>query len=513
MTVRKRSIRRRRFLKLGLAGAASALTRAALADNRPKDAPKRPNVLLIVSEDNGPELGCYGDKFAQTPALDRLAGEGVRFHNAYITNPVCSPSRSSIFTGLYPHQNGQIGLATHKYAMFRKWPNVVSLLKKGGYRTGVIGKIHVNPESAFPFGFRPNCSKYNTFSRRDVKRVAEVANGFMTQSADPFFLMVNYSDAHFPLIRQYAGLPIKPLEGKDVKTLPFVGADNPRLRGFTANYYNCLSRLDTGVGLLLGALRGAGKADNTLVMYVGDHGAQFSRGKTTLYEGGVRVPLILRRPGRIRPGTVRRELVSTIDILPTVLEAVGLKGPRNLPGRSLLPLGEGKTVAWREYVFTEKAGSAPFWTFPRRGVRDGRYKLIVSLLQDRENPMHDAYVTQQNAFFKAGTSAAEIASAPEPVRKGYATWKQGPPVELYDLRADPHEWANLAGRPEYADVQKRLLTALRDWQKKTRDPLTDPAKLKMLAEEMDQVVKQKIDYRRKKTFRWGYLEYLRDRRD
>ena len=108
-------------------------------------------MLLIVSEDNSPDLGCYGDPYVETPNLDRLAAEGVRFERAFVATASCSESRSSILTGLYPHQNGQIGLATHKYSMYRDWPNIPSLLKQAGYRTGIIGKLHVNPESAFPF--------------------------------------------------------------------------------------------------------------------------------------------------------------------------------------------------------------------------------------------------------------------------------------------------------------------------------------------------------------------------
>lgn len=115
---------------------------------------KKPNVLLITSEDNGPQLSCYGDPYAQTPNLDKLAREGIRFTNAYVTQAGCSPSRASIFTGLYTHQNGQIGLATHNMRLYKKnTPNIFQLLKDVGYLTGIIGKIHVNPESAFPLDY------------------------------------------------------------------------------------------------------------------------------------------------------------------------------------------------------------------------------------------------------------------------------------------------------------------------------------------------------------------------
>jgi len=236
----------------------------------------RPNVLLIVSEDNGPELGCYGDPYVRTPNLDKLASDGCRFANAYTTHPVCSAARASFLTGLYPFQNGQFGLATHQYAMYRNWDNMPSVLKAHGYRTGLIGKLHVNPEPAFPFDFRYNNSKVVSFNKRDVAEMAEVAGGFFDDGDQPFFLSINYADAHFPLLREQHGLPKNPLSADDVKTLPFVGVDTPRLRQGTADYYNCLMRLDTGVGLLLDRLDKSGKADNTLVMYIGDHGAQFS---------------------------------------------------------------------------------------------------------------------------------------------------------------------------------------------------------------------------------------------
>ena len=501
------NLTRRETLKAAGVGilAAACAPNAAPAAARTPD--RRPNVLLITSEDHGPHLGCYGDPYVKTPHLDHLAGRGVRFANAYITNPVCSPSRGSILTGLYPHQNGQIGLATHKYAMYRKWPNVVSLLKDAGYRTGMVGKLHVNPASAFPLDF--HALSGSNFNKRNMRQFAAEARKFVNAGDEPFFLMVNFPDAHFPLIRQDSGLPAVPLEAKDVKTLPQVGVDNERLRGFTANYYNCISRPDSGVGMLLEVIAKAGQTDDTLVIYLGDHGAQFSRGKTTLYEGGVKVPFIVHWPGRGKRGLISDKLVSSVDILPTVLDAVDIEPPRALPGRSLLPLCEGLAATWREYLFTEKAGCAPWWTCPKRTVRDKQYKLHVALTPNREDPTHDAYATRKNAFFKAGTAPGELAAAPAKIRTAYATWKANPAVELYDLIADPHEWTNLADDPKYAPVRDRLVKALAAWQTDTADPFTDPEKLKKYLAEMDAIGAKNTQYRRKKGFRWKYLDYLR----
>ena len=346
----------------------------------------RPNVLLITSEDNGPQLGCYGDPYVKTPNLDRLADEGVRFGRAFVTTASCSESRAAILTGLYGHQSGQIGLATHRYRMFGPLPNAASLLKRRGYRTGLIGKLHVNPESAFPFDFRPKVGKCNTFARRDVARVAELAAGFFKAADSPFFLMVNYADAHLPFLRQQHGLPKVPLTANDVRPLPWIGLDTPSLRQSQADYYNCIMRLDTGVGMLLAALADAGLAGNTLVIYLGDHGAQFPRGKLASYESSLHVPLIVRFPGQIPAGQTRPELISTVDLLPTILQATRTAPPPNLAGRSLLPLLSKTDKSWREYLFSEYHGHYPPLYFPQRTVRDQRYKLIVNLLQDRPNP-------------------------------------------------------------------------------------------------------------------------------
>ncbi|MBT3604786.1 MAG: sulfatase, partial [Candidatus Latescibacteria bacterium] len=305
----------------------------------------RPNILLMVSEDNGQHLSCYGDENIQTPNIDKLAEEGVRFENGYTTQSVCSPGRASLLTGLYPHQNGQFGLATHKYALYDDFPNMQSLLKSAGYRTGMLGKLHINPENLFPLDLWWNARESISFAHRDVVKTADMANDFMGASDEPFLLMVNFSDAHLPFIKQDFGVPEHPLEADDVMPLPQVGIDTQRIREHTADYYNCMLRLDTCVGLVLEKLETLGKAENTLVIFTTDHGAQFSRGKTSIYEGGLRVPLMMRWPGWIASEQVRPELMSHIDILPTVLEAIGEPVPDGLPGLSALSLLSGKKAA------------------------------------------------------------------------------------------------------------------------------------------------------------------------
>ncbi len=481
----------------------SLLAAPALLLNRWQAAGPRPNILLIVSEDNGPHFGCYGDRTVATPHVDALAASGVRYENAYVTQAVCSPSRSSILTGLYPHQNGQIGLATHAFTTVRNWPTLPGLLKQAGYRTGLIGKLHVNPEPAFAFDFRWADPRYLSFGHRDVGKTAEVAGEFMSRGG-PYFLMVCFADAHLPFLRQQVGLPAHPLDGRDVRTFPAVGMDSPRLREHVANYYNSIGRLDSGIGMLLAKLKDAGQEDGTLVAYLGDHGAQFSRGKTTSYEFALHIPLMIRWPGRMKHGGARSELASTIDLLPTLLDAAGAPIPRDLPGRSLFSGGGGRKELFCEWN-TSHSVPGPSIFYPQRTVRDRRYKLILNLLAGRRNPAELYYTTQ--ILIQTGATQAEIDAAPETVRNAYRTWRDSPRLELYDLEKDPFEFVNLAERPEFASIRGRMLARLTEWQKRTSDPFADPRKLALFDAE-DQEVSKSPQGARAPGFRWRYPDYL-----
>lgn len=477
---------RLRTILLFLAQAAFVLlvNQASVAEadeKEPSAQQNRPNILLIVSEDNGPELGCYGDPFVQTPVLDQLAAEGVRFDRAFVPQAGCSQSRAAFLTGLYPHQNGQIGLATWKFRMYRAdTPNIVRSLKEIGYRTGIIGKLHINPASAFPFDFSSGSANFN---RKNLPAYAAEAKKFFTESDVPFFLSINYADAHRPFIRQVDGLPQQLLNAEDVKPMPYIGLDTPDLRKQTADYYNCMSRLDALIGELLQALRDSGKFDDTLIVYIGDHGADLLRGKRTSYEGGVRVPMILRWGNRWQ-GQVQGQLVSTLDLVPTFLQAADAKPVLGLSGRSLVPLldgeGDGKGDSWRQYLFTEFHTHSAHNFYPQRTVRDARFKLIVNLMHGQVNPGYDHTFEK---FFKDVPGA--IPNAPEPVRSAYQLMRQPPEFELYDLESDPYEFENLAGNPQHQDTLQRLTGKLEQWRKETADPLLVSENLARLKAEID----------------------------
>ena len=435
---------------------------------------RQPNILFIVSEDNGPEMGCYGTPI-QTPNFDKLADQGVLFERAYVPQAGCSPSRAAFLTGLYPHQNGQIGLATWKYHMYNpNTPNIPSSLKGAGYTTGIIGKLHVNPESAFDFDFKAISSA--NFQRKEMSRYTEEAEQFMHNADKPFYLQVNHPDAHAPFIREIDGLPNSPLDPEDVDALPYMGANHPRLKEMTANYYNCMMRLDTYVGDLIEALKRTGKYENTLIVYIGDHGADILRGKRTSYEGGIRIPMIVSWPGKKLNPVRLNELVSTIDLFPTFLDAAGHPVPGYLPGKSLLPLLHGEKVDWREFLFTEFHVHSNHNPFVQRTVRNKRYKLIHNLSHGEENP---GYAFTFNRLVKNEDSEI-LKDAYQQVKKAYELMKKPPEYELYDLEKDPYEFKNLAIDVAYVNILEQLKSSLLNWQKETSDPLIDKEKARRL---------------------------------
>lgn len=442
-------------------------------------AESRPNVLLIVSEDNGQELSCYGEPYVQTPNLDRLASEGVLFKNAYVAQAGCSQSRAAFLTGLYPHQNGQIGLATWRFRMYDKnTPNIVRSLKEAGYRTGIIGKLHINPESAFPFDVHKIPS--SNFGRKDLAGYAREAEAFMNAYDEPFFLSVNYPDPHRPFTTQVDGMPAQPLIGDNVKPLAYFGIDNPELRQQTADYYNCMNRLDTLIGDLFEVLENSGKAGNTLVAYFGDHGADMLRGKRTSYEGGTRVPFVVRWPNKTKTGHVSEELVSLIDLVPTLLEATDTSPIENLPGLSLMPLLKGDQTEWRTHLFTEFHIHSAHNYYPQRTIQNDRYKLILNLMPGIVNP---GYQFTNNRFFEE--LAKTIEDAVEPIRSAYKNMERPPRFELYDLKNDPYEFNNLASSPQHSRILSDLQSRLQTWREETNDPLLDYKNVLRLKAEVD----------------------------
>lgn len=467
----------RRSLILALALVVT--TWSACAPAPPSEASAPMNVLFITTDDLGLQLSAYGDEVVETPHLDALAASGVLFETAYVAQASCSPSRSAMFTGLYVHANGQYGLtnasdfALHPHLHQATMPNI---LKRAGYRTGLVGKLHVDPEDQFQWDER------GRVNGRAVKEMAAFAEEFITGGGEqPFFLMVNYSDPHAyrerdPVTRevtldwtfrdQYDGIPETLVEPSEKTVWPFQRVDTPEQRKRIAGYYNEVLRVDVGVGMLLDALERAGRTDDTLVIFIGDHGPPFNRAKTTVYEAGLRVPFLVRWPGVSRP--MRSEaMVSTVDILPTILDATGAESDVAMHGKSLSPVLKDADAPWRDYLVGEFHMHGRPW-YPRRAIRDGRFKLIHNLLAGEVTPSPNidgdiAYRISQQAEF-----------ADAEVREAFRTFADPPEIEFYDLQSDPWEFKNLADRPEFAEHKARLLAALEQWRRETDDPCLDP---------------------------------------
>jgi N-sulfoglucosamine sulfohydrolase len=471
-----------------------------------KKSKTRPNILLMVAEDHGLQLSCYGDKHISTPNLDALAKTGVRFVNAYVTQAGCSPSRASILTGQYPHKHGQIGLATHSLRMYRDdTPNLTTYLKSAGYRTGIIGKIHVNPESAFSFDFKA-FSKSN-FNDRPVKDFAKSAGEFFRASGDPFMMWISFPDAHKPFLDQQHGVPAKVMGPDDVETLPMVGVSTEQTLRTTANYYNCMQRLDAGVGMVLKELADIGKKDNTIIIYLSDHGPDFPRAKKTIREGGSRVPMIMSWKGHLPEGKDESHLVSSLDILPTILETTGIHPhPDALDGKSLMSLFKREPARWREYLFTEFTLHWPETYYPGRAVRDSRFKLVHNLLPHRKNPVYDIYLIEQRP---ETFTHEELTNVPEHIQEAYKIFRRPPEYELYDLKNDPWEFNNLAENPSYDEHLTRLKKQLAKWQKETDDPFRHKHILEKFTAENDATMATG-EYKKKKLGQWKYPEYFFD---
>ena len=433
----------------------------------------KPNIVLITADDLGMHLSHYGDPYARTPRFAELAQESVQFNRAYVTQASCSSSRSSIFTGYYPHQNGQYGLGSmtnqrYGYRMHGQYRTLPQYLKEAGYRTGVIGKIHVASENpdAFPFDHE----NIDTLRTLDVALIAAEAGEFLRASAGmPTFLMINYFDPHrhpglpASFHDQYAGVPQVVQATDDVRTFAFMGFDPPKVRAEVAGYYNSIARLDAGIGLLIEQLKAQGLWENTLFIFISDHGAPFTLAKNGNYEASVNVPMLISWPAaNLRKGIETNALVSSIDLLPTILAAAGVTASSPLPGFDLTPLLKGEIEQMpRNYIFTEFNAHTNKHYYPRRAVHGERYKLIHNLQSWRPNPLKqlpdNAYTLSRKPSVLASTRAL------------YDKWLNPPEFELYDLQTDPLEFNNLANDPEFTAIKTELAQALSAWRERTND--------------------------------------------
>lgn len=435
-------------------------------------APK--NVVLLIADDLGLELGCYGDPVAKTPNIDGLAKSGTRFTHGFASVASCSPSRATILTGLPTHASGQYGLAhaTHNQHSFRNVRGLPALLAPAGYRSGVIAKLHVQPREVFPFDVEmPG-------NGRNPVQIAAQAGKFIAESGDkPFFLLVGFTDPH-RAARGFANdgkyppdVPAVKFDPKSVP-VPYHLPDTPEVRAELAEYYQSVARLDDGVGRVMKVLADAKKLDDTLVIFLSDNGIPFPGAKTTLYDSGVRLPLIVRKPGQ-KGGVVNHAMVSWTDVAPTVLDWCGVKPPPpagkkkmavEMAGRSFLPIVEESGPKGWDVVYASHQFHEVTMYYPVRMVRTRTHKYLLNLAHPLEYPFaSDLWGSEMwQGVLKRGDSMMGSRSV--------KAFLHRPKEELYDLSADPNELKNLAGDSSQARVLEELRGKLAAWRERTDDP-------------------------------------------
>jgi len=424
-----------------------------------------PNVLLLVADDQGTELGCYGVPAVQTPHLDALAASGVRFTRAYATTAVCTPSRSALYTGLYPARNGASGFQKLNEGV-KVWTEHLS---QAGWRTGLIGKLGARPPKRFDFDWSARTRQVDEQSRELAWHVASFRDFLGSCSGDePWALVVNFRDSHWPFPEDGAPFGDEPPPPHDPGALrvPPILADTPATRAELARYYDGLRRLDATVGALLAELAPAGAEQDTLVMFTSDNGPPFPRGKTTLYEWGIRQPLIARWPGVTPPGRTEDSLVSLVDVIPTLLD-LAQRPAAGLDGRSLLPLLRGESPAdWPQAVFASHTEHRQEPAVPGRSIITPRWKYTRCLRPGLEF---------RNLVMQVSPAWTDLSSAPRGGRLEVSreTFLRRPAEELYDLEADPWELTNLAADPLRSETLEQLRGRLRQFCQAQGDPLLD----------------------------------------
>ncbi len=473
------------------------------------------NVIFIITDDESPTLGCYGDPVAKTPAIDELAEDGALFLNAFATTASCSASRSVVMSGLHNHANGQYG-HQHAFHKFASYFDVVGLslpraMARSGYRTAQIGKFHVAPEEVFQF------ETYLKGKQRNAVHMAEQAREFITQKSEkPFFLYFATSDPHRgggsdltsqlllkpdlfgnkPNRQHHEGVKEVFYDPKEVPIPSFL-SDTPETREELCHYYQSVSRIDQGVGRLVKILREAGLYDKTMIVFTSDHGMAFAGGKTTVYEGGLRVPFVVRNPYEKKRGVRLKGLISHIDITPSLLDFAGaLDSEKNRPKEWVEP-----DQFWKEkkYVAKENRGptdqlsayhgkswisilgkpNAPHWSrifashtfheiqmyYPMRVVRDQEYKLIWNIA----HPLPYPFASDLWAASSFQAQFQKSLSAPYG-NKTVGEYIQRPEFEFFRIDRDPNESTNLAENPKHKKNLEKYKKILQEEQQKFHDP-------------------------------------------
>lgn len=413
---------------------------------------ERPNFIVFITDDISQEdLGCYGNPAARTPNLDQLAAGGLKFNNAYLTCSSCSPSRCSLITGRYPHNTGACELHTELPAGHFLFPQA---LREHGYYTVLSGKHHMGQQA------NPAFSKISagTGPGKEEDWVQLLRDRPRDQ---PFFCWFASTDAH----RGWQFNADAPRVDPASVVVPPYLVDGPKTRQDLADYYHEVSRSDTFVGRLVDELKAQGIAQDTYLIYMTDNGRPFPRCKTRVYDSGVKSPLIIGCPGRIKPAVTQSLVSINVDLGPTILELAGVPKSSRLQGVSFAAILSDPSVVTRDFVFAEHNWHV--MQAHQRMVRQGELVYIRNAW-----PELQAMCVESGPQFPAGRELwdAEGAGTLPPEQRDIFQIPR-PAEELYDLSSDPHQLKNVIADAKYAQPLQLLRGALGQWTDQTRDSI------------------------------------------
>jgi len=439
-----------------------------------------PNILLITADDlNCDSVGAFGCPVPDTtPNIDRLASEGMRFERAHVNIAVCQPCRSVWLSGRYSHRSGGEGFHTLNKPGI---PLLPELLRESGYAVGILGKVgHCTPYPTLKWDMKFDMGGLGR--GRNPAIYAQRAKEFIEankKAGRPFFLMANSHDPHRPFYgndgyKDYGAAngpqpPTKIFKPADVAVPGFL-PDVPKVRLEVSEYFSSVRRCDDTVGALLHVLEESGLADDTLVIFLSDHGMALPFAKTNCYYHSTRTPWIVRWPGKIEAGTVNESCpISGVDMMPTLLEAAGCSLPDGLDGQSIVPLLNDKTEDSDRRVFTQFHQTAGRKRYPMRSIIDQKYAYIYSLWSDGE-----VIFRNESQAGRTMRAMVEAAKTDEAIARRVELFLHRVPEELYDIENDPDALNNLIDDPKYKAVADRLRGELLDWMKKVDDPAQVP---------------------------------------
>ena len=420
------------------------------------------NVLLLIADDWSPLAGCFDSPVVQTPHVDALAKRATRFCSAFCTTPSCAASRANILTGHYSHTHGQYGHChgIHNFHTGEHMPSIVKTLNDAGYVTGIIGKMHVQPESVYPWTH--NYERVEG-SSRSPKGMADRAREFFADIGDqPFYLHMGFSDPHrdFGNGQSYDGYDEVNYDPASIPIPNFL-PDHPDVRAELAEYYQSITRMDAGFGAAIQALHDAGRADDTLVVVMSDHGMPFPGAKASSFDSGHNCPLLIARPGASEVAC--EALVNWNNIAPTVYDWCGVDAPDGLPERSLMPiLDESKPDGWDEVFFSHTFHEVTNY-YPYRVLRGRKYKYVKNLYPELTTPLpSDLWrSTTWQAIETHGLAMGERSTDAFLHQAGEA---------LFDVEKDPAETTNLIEDPGLADVAEAMREKVKAFRVRTDDP-------------------------------------------